>query len=98
MRNFLGETSKIFNLFYNKIMEKDKSKIPVGLYCYKIKKIKEFSIEIDCCPYWDINLTKPDQENGYCHYLGYGDWEAEHLSLLWDQVKECGINELEKEY
>lgn len=34
----------------------------------------------------------PEQENGYCSYLQKGDWDLS-LGLLWDQVKECGINE-----
>ena len=60
-----------------------KDKIPKGIYCYD-KNGK--------CPYWDKDLSKPHQENGYCHYLKTGDWEAKHISLLWDQVKECGEN------
>ena len=58
--------------------------IPKGDYCYD---------ENGICPYWDIKLDKPEQENGYCKYLNRGDWEVDYLSLLWDQVKECGVNE-----
>lgn len=65
--------------------EKDKSIIPVGQYCYD---------ENGICPYWDINGSKPEQENGYCGYLEKGDWELDYFSLLWDQCKECGIKEL----
>lgn len=68
--------------------KKDTSIIPIGMYCYD-KNGK--------CPYWDINKDKPSQENGYCHFLGEGDWESEHLSLLWDQCKECGENEEERD-
>ena len=39
-----------------------------------------------------MKSDQPEQENGYCSYLERGDWEADHLSLLWDQCKECGIN------
>lgn len=58
--------------------------IPKGIYCYDKNGV---------CPYWSRNPDYPNQENGYCSYLMRGDWEANHLSLLWDQVKECGIND-----
>ena len=60
-----------------------KSSIPHGIYCYDVNGI---------CPYWDSDLSKGEQNYGYCHYLKSGDWEDEGFSLLWDQVKECGIN------
>ena len=69
--------------------KKDESVIPRGLYCYSwISKG-----HIKACPYWSSRPDKPKQENGYCSYLGYGDWEGNGLSLLWDMVKECGVNE-----
>jgi hypothetical protein len=67
--------------------------IPEGYYCYDEKGL---------CPFWELKTDKPPQRNGYCHRLGRGDWEVEippdfqrgmplaGLSLLWDQVKECG--------
>jgi len=58
-------------------------KIPLGPYCYD---------ENGVCPYWSLNEDHPYQLNGYCSYLESGDWEAEGLSLLWDQCKECGVN------
>ena len=59
----------------------DKSeKIPEGIYCYDSNGV---------CPYWSLNKDKPHQENGYCSYLGLGDWDLGG-GLLWDQVKECG--------
>jgi len=51
-------------------MVKDTSVIPKGFYCYSIKKGKRVM-----CPYWSIRADKPEQENGYCAYLGKGDWE-----------------------
>jgi hypothetical protein len=36
--------------------------IPKGLYC-------------DGCPFWFVDKTHPEQENGYCSYLGKGDWD-----------------------
>ena len=69
--------------------------IPKGIYCYTIKKIVQREndypiIKIKCCPFWDMDMTKPYQDNGYCHYLKCGDWEDKGTSFLWDQVKECG--------
>ena len=62
--------------------------IPPGPYCYRYARGR------GKCPWWSLNEDKPYQENGYCAYLEAGDWE--HGGLLWDQVKECGINEDEE--
>lgn len=74
---------------------KDESVIPAGLYCYDKNGV---------CPYWSLREDKPKQRNGYCSFLERGDWEVtdpelpeDHPiqtahSLLWDQVKECGVN------
>jgi len=56
--------------------------IPKGGYCYDEKST---------CPFWDIDPSKPQQENGYCHYLKESDWLMG--GLLWDQCKECNIND-----
>jgi hypothetical protein len=61
--------------------------IPHGNYCYDYDEYGEFRI----CPYWSIDITKPYQNNGYCSFLGEGDWNG-RVSLLWDQCKECAIN------
>jgi len=75
---------------------KDKSKIPNGPYCYTPKRFpckeNNWIYEIDICPYWSINKTKPSQNNGYCQYMEEGDWEHDGLGLLWDQCKECDID------
>jgi hypothetical protein len=74
---------------------KDISVIPKGIYCYD---------ENGHCPYHSIDKTRPNQENGYCSFLGYGDWEVDlppgwpeevksAASLIWDSCKECGIND-----
>jgi hypothetical protein len=63
--------------------ERPEDKIPKGLYCYD---------QNGNCPYWSADANQPEQEYGHCAYLGWGDWEQEGLTLLWDQVKECGIN------
>jgi hypothetical protein len=62
---------------------KPTDKIPKGIYCYD---------ENGICPYWKRCLDIEKQQNGYCEYLEKGDWEMD-FGLLWDQVKECGINE-----
>jgi hypothetical protein len=65
--------------------------IPPGPYCYRYAGGK------GRCPWWALNKDQPHQQNGYCEYLGWGDWQQEVLTLLWDQVKECGINDDEDE-
>jgi len=95
-------------------MKKDKSLIPRGLYCYNKNKT---------CPYWKKIKDRDKQENGWCDYLGRGDYELNRevheykvtsykdgkpskvsefqtgpnnpgfFSLIWDMVKECGIND-----
>lgn len=40
--------------------------IPHGMYCYNSEGL---------CPFWDKELSKPHQENGYCHFLKKGDWD-----------------------
>lgn len=53
--------------------------------------------EIQMCPYWSLREDKPHMENGHCGYLESGDWESDGFSLLWDQVKECGVNDEEED-
>lgn len=43
-------------------------RIPKGDYCY-------FDRRSNPCPYWDIREDWPEQENGYCHFLGWGDMD-----------------------
>lgn len=76
-----------FRKLYDKYLRrKDESLIPEGMYCHR-------ETRNDACPYWDYNPYKHEQDNGYCSYLAEGDWEYKGLSLLWDQCKECGIND-----
>ncbi|MCK9441803.1 MAG: hypothetical protein M0Q13_10340 [Methanothrix sp.] len=93
-------------------MNKDTSVIPQGMYCYTIidtpSKENGYKLKIKDCPYLSLNPNKPNQMNGYCSFLEYGDWDSEisenipegfplsALSLLWDQCKECGINDNEE--
>ena len=63
-----------------KYFENPEQYIPYGIYCHNDKGV---------CPFWDKDESKPEQQNGYCHYLKIGDWEFDWKGLLWDQVKEC---------
>ena len=62
----------------------DESRIPHGPYCYD---------ENGVCPYWSRRDDKPKQASGYCAFLDSGDWEGPGIGLLWDQCKECGVND-----
>lgn len=73
--------------------------IPKGSYCYTIKEIVTdpkygFILKTNVCPHWrKFNDEYPDQLSGYCTYLKLGDFMENGTMLLWDQVKECGIND-----
>ena len=86
-------------------MKKDISEIPTGMYCYTchgyyVGEDGQVRLKTKRCPYWSSREDKPEQQNGYCGYLGKGDWEepipddfpphfpVSCLSLLWDQVKD----------
>lgn len=78
----------------------DESVIPAGSYCYTpIRMIEEPGrpprMKIKHCPYWGHDFDKPRQQTGYCALLGQGDWDPDPNGpfLLWDQVKECGLND-----
>ena len=58
-------------------------KIPHGSYCYD---------QNGTCPYWGIEDDSPGRENGDCYFLKKSDADL-NGGMLWDQVKECGINE-----
>lgn len=67
--------------------------IPNGLYCYTPKQIDEETgrMQIKACPFL-ANVNRDTQSSGYCVYMQKGDWGDSGTLLLWDQVKECGIN------
>jgi len=69
-------------------MERSPNVIPEGMYCYNRDDIGY----VKYCPYWELRSDQEEQNNGYCHFLGEGDWDVEGLSLLWDACKECGEN------
>jgi len=81
-------------LIFQKRRERMKLSIPQGYYCYSYLGFDEengFPI-FHYCPWYGVDKTKEDQDCGYCHYLGIGDWQMKGAGLLWDSVKECGIN------
>ena len=68
-------------------LKNDSKIIPAGIYCYE-KKV---------CPYWTVrrsyhNIQEMRQSCGYCRLLKQGDFMDNGTMLIWDQVKECGIN------
>ena len=80
-----------WNMAYHRARKKiraglDTSVIPLGIYCYTY--IKD---EYQCCPFWSTRPEYGEQHSGYCSLLEIGDWQVP-MGLLWDQVKECGIN------
>ena len=43
--------------------------IPYGHYCHATLENENE------CPFWNFDNEKPEQDNGYCHYLKRGDWD-----------------------
>ena len=74
-----------------------KKRIPKGTpYCYKITGTLKNALgyKVKHCPYWKVlkYLDCHDKPIYYCKYLRFADtYQGE--TLLWDAVKECGINE-----
>ncbi len=63
--------------------------VPKGDYCYRE----------NICPFWTLFKEFPKQGNGYCSLMEVGDFisaENNGTLLLWDQIKECGINPAEE--
>lgn len=70
--------------------------IPRGMYCYEGSR-NPASKTYKPCVFWSINKKKAEryesvQAAGYCGFLKSGDWMRKAGGLLFDQVKECGIN------
>lgn len=73
-------------------------------YCYKYlryieasEKIPYGGMNIKVCPYWKILKEKDKYGNNicYCKYLKLKSEEYDPLNLIWDMVKECGVNDYE---
>ena len=71
-------------------MSNNHSEIPNGYYCYTIIKIIDDKIKCKPCPHLVHHLDRPEQECGECTKFDIKDWIDG--TLLWDSVKECGIN------
>jgi len=77
--------------------------VPKGVYCYKIRKIDYDNtlsdgkpiIRTNRCPYWSWDRRYPDEDVGYCKYLNLSDRDENSNGLIWDQIKECGVNDYE---
>lgn len=71
--------------------------IPPGMYCYSREAGGDpapgIVHRVKPCPYWGSHPEKLTQLNGYCAHLKAGDWEEDGTFLLWDMVKECGLND-----
>ena len=67
--------------------ERDASRIPEGPYCYT--RVNGNRVN---CPYWGRDLSRDEQESGFCTFLDIRDWDGHGVPLLWDGIKECGIN------
>jgi hypothetical protein len=72
----------------------DKTVIPKGDYCYTITRQVYTNkdgipvLPIKLCPYWE----RRGEYEAYCHYLN-----EEDDTILWDQVKICGVNMREED-
>lgn len=83
--------------------------IPKGPYCYTPIEAPHagngWKFKIKPCPYWQrynqqLHGDLPEEFQGaeqfqgaFCSFLEIGDWSENGTMLLWDQVKECGIND-----
>jgi hypothetical protein len=87
-------------------MSLDKSKVPHGSYCYSVTgriaihnqifrdgKLEDAGgyytmPEWERCPYWE-----PTENGAECKLTGEVSEEGNWSSLLWDQIKTCGIDD-----
>ena len=81
MNHMKSEIDKKF-IPLHKLTGYPESVIPEGMYCYDSNRR---------CPYWSIVEMHQQQDNGFCEYLGQGDWNG--FGLLWDQVEECNVKD-----
>lgn len=81
--------------------------IPQGMYCYTrvpdpegdarraATGIPYIPGRYVMCPFWEQRADKPSDQNGYCRAMKAGDWmgHPNGTMLLFDQCKECGVND-----
>ena len=63
--------------------------VPEGPYCYRNDKK---------CPYLYFSQNYDKQICGYCAFLNKSGWQDNGTFLLWDECKECNLNEYTEEY
>lgn len=68
--------------------------IPKGMYCYGYRADGKW---VQPCPFLRFDYTKDRQSNGICEAFNMRDSFA-NGGLLWDMVKECGVNDGWEEY
>ena len=70
-------------------------------YCYTLRKGKNNTkswlngYKVKSCPYWK-QLNKKDEYGNkicYCKYLKQESEYQDPFNLIWDMVKECGLND-----
>ncbi len=73
-------------------MKEEHPEIPKGPYCYHVEIDPETGKSVTkSCKYWKAKLVK-GHPGAFCSFLNETSEYAEFASLLWDKVKECGIN------
>jgi hypothetical protein len=74
-------------------MEIQNLNIPIGPYCYEhIGPTTVKGIGIKLCPYWSCQ-EKNGLKIARCSLLNRDSEDGDPFNLIWDQVKECRINE-----
>jgi hypothetical protein len=73
--------NQIFKSKHKNLFDKPKDYIPKDTYYCRD------------CPFSDRERNwRFMQMNGYCHLYRIKDWWGNGFSLLWDGIKECGVN------
>ena len=75
-------------------MQNEHPEIPHGCYCYKLLSVDKITgkLKIEICPHWHAKAINA-QPGAYCSLIKQYSQHEEANNMLWDQVKECGINE-----
>lgn len=71
-------------------MNNNHPEIPLGIYCYG----RDGSGKRVVCPHWEQLETRAGiTSKARCNFLNVISEYPEYDNLIWDQVKECGVNE-----
>lgn len=63
--------------------------IPEGSYCYT----RQADGKVVRCPFLRFDKNSHHQDNGICEAFRMRDSQGTSGGLLWDSVKDCGIND-----